>query len=232
MKSPESPPPSDGGPDDDECRRDARDASQGPLLPGEGGPEGRSPGDDAFRRRMVEEALVSVQLREAIEVILRYYRQRGYRWDELLADTGEVRNEVALRALDCLSSFDPRRAAPLSWLMGIANNVLRERRRWYAREGQHRVSQSSCCEEQWQDILNQLSTEPHPAAEPGLVWEALRQLSPEQQRLLRLRYVEDRPYAEIAHFLRISEEAVRARVCRALHTLRDYLTNLERRNGQ
>jgi RNA polymerase sigma factor (sigma-70 family) len=207
--------------------------SPDPPPPVAGGLADRGSGEDTFRRRMVEEALVSVQLRDGIEVILLRYRRRGYRWDELLAETGEVRNEVALRALDCLSSFDHRRAAPLPWLMGIATNVLRERRRWYAREAQHRLPQSSCSEEKWQDILNQLSTEPHPSAEPGLVWQAFALLNEEQQRILRLRLLEERCYSEIAHCLGISKEAVRARVCRALRELRAHLTHLEqRRNGE
>lgn len=47
----------------------------------------------------------------------------------------------------------------------------------------------------------------------------LKQLSEEQQEALTLRIVEERPYAEIASRLDISEEAARARVMRGLKAL-------------
>jgi RNA polymerase sigma-70 factor (ECF subfamily) len=181
---------------------------------------------------MIEEALVSEQLRNAIEVILRCYRHRGYRWNELFAETDAVLSEVAVRALKRVDTFDPHRARPVAWLMGIACNVLRERRRWSDREARRSVPQASKDEAAWQEIIDRLRTGPHAAAEPGRVWQALDRLSPEEQRVLLMRYVEDRPYSEIAHALGISEEAARARVCRALRALREQFEALERREGQ
>src|SRR5262249_10492842 len=190
-------------------------------------------GEEDFRRQMVEGVLVSVQLVQAIEVILLHHRRRGFRCDDLLDEAHEVLNEVARRALDRLSSFDHRRAGPLAWLMGIAINVLRERWRGSSREARRQVTQSSCSAEQWQDILSRPSPEPHPATEPRPVRKALKRLSPQQQQIIRLRYEEERSIGVIAHLLRINEGAVRARLCRALKTLRRHLTDLEqRRNGQ
>lgn len=186
------------------------------------GPEGPTLSDpvEAIRRHMVEEALVSEQLRSAIEVALRRFRGRSYRWNELLAEAEDIRNEVALRALDHLRSFDHHGARPLPWLMGIAVNVLRERVIWFARDSSHAVRQSSCSEEEWANILGQLSVQPRPADEPSPLWQALARLDAEQQRLLRLRFVDDGAYAGIARTLGISEPTARARVCRALQALR------------
>jgi len=49
--------------------------------------------------------------------------------------------------------------------------------------------------------------------------EQLARLSREQRRALELRIVEDRPYAEVAQDLGISEVAARARVSRGLRAL-------------
>jgi RNA polymerase sigma factor (sigma-70 family) len=217
-----------------------RVAGANPQVLGDGHPaQGRSPGlrsaEDDIRRRLVEEALVSEQLRNAIEVVLLHFRRRVFRWNELLAETREVLGEVALRALDRLATFDHHKARPLPWLMGIATNVLRERARWYAREAAHVVPQSSCSAQQWEGILSRLSTEPSPPADPNPVWLALERLPLEQQRILRLRFVEDRPYPEIAHRTGISEQAARARLCRALRALRSQLpdeSTAQRRDGE
>jgi RNA polymerase sigma-70 factor (ECF subfamily) len=182
---------------------------------------------------MMDDELTSVPLRNAIEVMLRRSRKRNCGLNELLDEAEDVRQEVATIALGCLDTFDPKRARPLPWLVGIAINVLRQRRRFAARDARCLLNQSSCSEAQWQEILNQLSTEPPSREELGPVWQALGRLSSRQQRLLRLRFVEERSYPEIAHTLRLSEGAVRARVCRALRALRSHLTNLNgRRNGE
>jgi RNA polymerase sigma-70 factor (ECF subfamily) len=181
------------------------------------------PAEDSIRRRLVEEVLVSEQLRQAIEVLLQF-RMRGFRWDALLAETDDVLNEVAQRALDRLATFDHRRL-PLPWLMGIAINVLREHRRWQVREAAHALPQSSCSQEQWHEILDRLSTEPATASDASPVWRALGRLGPEQQRVLRLRLVEERSYSEMAQVLGVKEPAARARVSRALQTLRQAFFN-------
>jgi RNA polymerase sigma factor (sigma-70 family) len=51
--------------------------------------------------------------------------------------------------------------------------------------------------------------------------EQLQTLGPDQRDVLRLRIVEERPYAEVAHALGISEQTARARTSRALRALRE-----------
>src|SRR5262249_31966038 len=141
--------PSDGGPNDDEPREDAGAFPPGPPCPGAGGPDGQGPGEDDFRRQMVEDVLVSPQLFQAIELIVLRFRRRGFRGNDVLDMTNDVLGEVSGLALERWRAFDPRRGRPLAWVMGFAVNVLRERRRWYAREARHRVCQSSCSVEKW-----------------------------------------------------------------------------------
>ena len=52
---------------------------------------------------------------------------------------------------------------------------------------------------------------------------ALAELSDEHRDVIALRVVEERPYAEVAISLGISEQVVRARVSRGLKTLRDVI---------
>jgi RNA polymerase sigma-70 factor (ECF subfamily) len=49
----------------------------------------------------------------------------------------------------------------------------------------------------------------------------LETLAVDQRDVLRLRIVEERPYAEVAHMLGISEQTARARTSRALRALRE-----------
>jgi RNA polymerase sigma-70 factor (ECF subfamily) len=186
---------------------------------------------DPFRRRLVDEALVSDELRKAIEVQRLHAQRRSFRWNELLAETDDILNEVAIRALDRLPSFDPTRSRPIPWLMGIAVNVLRERQRWHARE-EKLVHQSASTEEQWRQILDRLSESQAAEEDPNPVRQALSQLGLEQRDVLRLRYLEERPYPEIAQALSITVEVARARVCRALNALRRLLEENPEQKGE
>lgn len=200
------------------------DPGRQPRLPRLARPEQEHPPPDPpgpdLRRHLVDEALLSEQLRDAIEAALRGRRGRSFRWNELDAQATTVLGEVARRALDRLPTFDPSRTLALPWLMGFAVNVMREDDRWQARDAARSVRESSCTPEQWAALLGQLSVEPAEVEEPGPVWAALARLSPEHQRVLRLRYVDDRPYAEIAQTLGVSEVAARMRGSRALQALR------------
>lgn len=68
----------------------------------------------------------------------------------------------------------------------------------------------------------------HSAPERAAVREALLELSPAQQEVLRLRVVEEREYEQIARELGVSEQTARARVSRALRALNDALGATER----
>ena len=101
------------------------------------------------------------------------------------------------------------------WLFGIARNVLSAS----VRRGSLERSASSRL-----GILERLDREPA-AVEPEESWldgldEALAELPETQLDALRLRFVEDLPYDELADALGTTPQAARVRVHRGLRTLR------------
>ena len=101
------------------------------------------------------------------------------------------------------------------WLFGIGRNVLSAS----VRRGQLERSASNKL-----GILERLDREPA-AVEPEESWldgldEALAELPETQLDALRLRFVEDLPYDELADALGTTSQAARVRVHRGLQTLR------------
>jgi RNA polymerase sigma-70 factor (ECF subfamily) len=102
-------------------------------------------------------------------------------------------------------------AAP--WLFGIARNVLLMSVRRRALEQRAR------------ERLGLLAEHATSAAEPEPAWldgldEALEELPPAQLEAMRLRFVDDLPYADVGDALGTSPGTARVRVHRALTTLR------------
>jgi RNA polymerase sigma factor (sigma-70 family) len=102
-------------------------------------------------------------------------------------------------------------AAP--WLFGIARNVLLMSVRRRALEARAR------------ERLGLLADHATSAAEPEPAWldgldEALEDLPPAQLKAMRLRFVDDLPYGDVARALGTSPGNARVRVHRALTTLR------------
>jgi RNA polymerase sigma-70 factor (ECF subfamily) len=101
------------------------------------------------------------------------------------------------------------------WLFGIARNVVSAS----VRRGRLERSASTRL-----GILERLDREPA-AAEPEGTWldgldEALAELPETQLDALRLRFVDDLPYDELAAALGTTSQAARVRVHRGLQTLR------------
>ena len=101
------------------------------------------------------------------------------------------------------------------WLFGVARNVLSAS----VRRGRLERSASSRL-----GILERLDREPA-AVEPEETWlegldEALAELPESQLDALRLRFVDDLPYDELAGALGTTSQAARVRVHRSLQTLR------------
>jgi RNA polymerase sigma factor (sigma-70 family) len=181
--------------------------------------------DPTWRQEMLEREFISQKLLQGIEVILQQQRQR-LSWEDLLNEAQEVHNEVVVRGLQRVGQFDLNRAGALSWLMGIAVNVIRERRRRQGRDRARCLTQSSLGEAQWGQILERLSSE-RPQADTGEMQESVRaalgKLSPDQQEVLRLRYVEQLPWKEVGERLGVNENAANVRGVRALRALRALL---------
>jgi RNA polymerase sigma factor (sigma-70 family) len=100
------------------------------------------------------------------------------------------------------------------WLFGIARNVL------LASVRRRRVEAAA------RERLGMLAA---PAAEPDDTWlegldEALDELPEPQREAIRLRVVDDLPYADVAATLNTTPAAARVRVHRGLNALRARLT--------
>jgi RNA polymerase sigma-70 factor, ECF subfamily len=123
-------------------------------------------------------------------------------------DAEDVTSEVFRRALAGIGRFEWRGAPFGAWLMKIAANVIADR--WERAQRQRDLER---CE---------------PAAEPRsddlerrvLLFGLVRQLPQDQQRVIRMRFVEQKTIREIATELGRSEGAVKQLQFRGLEGLR------------
>jgi RNA polymerase sigma factor (sigma-70 family) len=157
-----------------------------------------------------------VVYRRYLPLVLRWsLRQTGNR--ELAAD---LASEVFAASLIASRRYDPAQASVAAWLLGIANNKLRESRR------RNRVEDSS---------RRRLGVGPVGLTDADLerveelvgmddrLQALVAELPAEQRDAIVARIVDERSYEEIATELRCSESVVRQRVSRGLKTLRSEL---------
>jgi RNA polymerase sigma factor (sigma-70 family) len=131
---------------------------------------------------------------------------------DVLAETFAVAFEMRAR-------FDPARGEARLWLFGIARNVLgsslrRGRVEASARErlGIERLTLSQSQASLFDEVIA--------ADGPSIVEEWLDALPADQREAVRLRVLEERPYASIARDLECSQATIRQRVSRGLAALR------------
>jgi RNA polymerase sigma factor (sigma-70 family) len=173
----------------------------------------------AAERLTDAELLASGEAEAFAEFYRRHARQlAGY----LMRATGDAEAaadltaETFAAALTARGRYRPTRAAPLTWLYGIAGHKLTDwRRRGYAEDrarrrlGMERIVPS-------EDDLRELE---QLAGEVAVV-ELLEELPPEQRAAIEARLLEERRYGEIAGVEGVSEVAIRQRVSRGLAGLR------------
>jgi RNA polymerase sigma-70 factor (ECF subfamily) len=122
------------------------------------------------------------------------------------AESDEVLQECWLVAVRRLSTFDPDRGSFLSWLFGIAANVLRNRGRKRARRARREAPADLAAE----------AAEPPPDLDAaGEIAVAMAALSPRQRAVLRLKYEERLTVHEIAGRWGSSAKAVESLLSRA-----------------
>lgn len=127
-------------------------------------------------------------------------------------DVDDVSQEVFLRALERLNKVDGVEALP-AFLRGIARNVVRERRRKFAREEN---AYSGLVEVQYatsSETRNGLSlSDPETVA---ALRSCLKKLPDRSREMLSLRYDEELNSDQIGHQLSLNGAAVRAALRRA-----------------
>ena len=133
-------------------------------------------------------------------------------------DTGEAEDlteRVFMQALTHLQSYTYRGLPFTVWLYRIAHNTVAN---WYRGRQRHKTSPI--------DEARAVARQDAPleqVEEAMLVRKAVATLPPDRQQLLLLKFVEERPHAEIGQIMGRSEGAVKALLHRTLRALREEL---------
>ena len=130
--------------------------------------------------------------------------------EDLAAETFE-------KAFRSWRRFDPRRAAPRTWLCSIARGVAVD---WFRSETRRRRREEQFARDE-------------PAAEfgdglPGPLEAALRELAPAEREVIALRILLDLDGPSAARVLGISRTACSTRLSRALKRLEELTTDVDR----
>jgi RNA polymerase sigma factor (sigma-70 family) len=166
------------------------------------------------------ESAFTAVYRENAGRVLAYFTRRTFDAEVALDLTAEVFAE----AFRCRGRFrDEGEEAARRWLFGIANRILM---RYYRRGRVERaaierlgIEVPSLSDGEQRRIEEQAGLD---AMRTALA-ESLRALSPDQRDALRLRVIDELPYAVVARRLGVSEPTARARVSRGLRALADAL---------
>jgi RNA polymerase sigma-70 factor, ECF subfamily len=127
------------------------------------------------------------------------------------ADAQDIVAEVYHQALANLARFEWRGVPFSAWLYRIASNAIADRGKRLAKE--HSV-----------DALEAVSPEDLEQVEQrAQVFRLVRELPPDQSRVMEMRFVEDRSIRDIAKELGRSEGAVKQLQFRGLQNLRDLM---------
>jgi RNA polymerase sigma-70 factor (ECF subfamily) len=152
------------------------------------------------------------------EIYDRYVRQVfGWSRARVGEHAADLTAEVFARAWLSRSRFRARHDAPaLPWLLGIAQNVLRDslRKRRIEDAARRRLGLPPTVgpDRELEAVVERLSL-------PEAARDAVSALSEQDRELLRLRVVEERPYREVAARMRCTPQAARLRVSRLLRQL-------------
>ena len=138
------------------------------------------------------------------------------------ADAEDFTEQVFLKMVDSIQRYRPRGVAFSSWLYRIAHNLLVDR---YRRAGREAVE------------LTERVQDARPQADPATLAQnsedrrhlvaALRRLTPEQQRVITMRFIDNLDVDEIAHLMRRRPGAIHSMQHRALASLYRFLMERE-----
>jgi RNA polymerase sigma-70 factor, ECF subfamily len=174
---------------------------------------------ELVQRAMRKDATAFGQLYELhLDKIYRYIYYRVGN----AAEAEDLTEQVFLKAWEHLGAYDDRGLPFGAWLYRMAHNQVIDYRRT------RKVS------EPLSELLVEKTAGPQETAELHLemaaVGAALRQLNPDQQQIIILRFVQGCTHAEAAAIMGKSEGALRALQCRALASLHEAL-DMETRNA-
>jgi RNA polymerase sigma-70 factor (ECF subfamily) len=179
----------------------------------------KEPDSVLARARELDEQALAVLHDQHYPSIYRYVRYRLD--DELLVE--DISAEVFLRFLDALNRKNGEIREVRAWLLGTAANLINDHLR---RKYRHPVEDLEDYE--FQSVLDS----PEHAAEANdqnrQVRNAMRQLTPDQQQVLSLRFALECSVEETARIMRKTAGAVKVLQFRALASLRRMLEGKDR----
>ena len=181
------------------------------------------PTEDLPRKEHLEESTLIQRATQgeaaAWEPLMLAHQEAVFRFAYLFlgdpADAEDVTQEAFLRAWDNLKRFDPDR--PLRpWLLGIAANLARNRRRSAARY-LAALTRSLRADPPTGPSVEETSALGQEARQ---LWKAVRRLNLDDQQVIYLRYFLDLSTADASQALDVAEGTVKSRLSRALGRLR------------
>lgn len=186
-----------------------------------GEPAKKARANEAEERRLVEAAQRDpVQFSELYEnyfelvyaFVARRLRERGA--------TEDVTAEVFHKALKNLPRYRSTGAPFAVWLFRIASNLIADRA---SRETRSGVSSEVDLESRADNAQTNLQAEIEQSERQAIVFRLVTELGKDQQRVIVMRFAEDRSIAEIARELGHTEGAIKQLQFRAMHNLRQML---------
>ena len=160
---------------------------------------------------MVEDPAGTAFQRHYVQ-ILRYLRRRTAS-DEEAEDLAQA---VFADAAERLRHFEPGSAPVLAWLYTVAQRRLADRGRLAARAPETIAALDSL-------RVEGVEEQTYGRAVGAALKEAIEQLPPGQRRVVVMKLLEGRPFAEIATLVGASEAACKMRFARGLEAVRAYL---------
>lgn len=134
------------------------------------------------------------------------------------ADAEELSQTTFLKAWNGIHSFEDQGKPFLSWLYTVARNTVIDY--WKKKKDVHIES-----DEPYFESLPDHVADPHAQAfsheQGALLKEALRTLTPDQQEIIVLKFIEERTNKEISDITGKTEDAIRQLQFRALKSLRE-----------
>jgi RNA polymerase sigma-70 factor (ECF subfamily) len=175
---------------------------------------------------------------QAWEELVRQFHRRVYSICYRFAGSADaaldLTQDVFLRIYRTLDSYDPARAAFMTWVATITRNLLVDHFRKSKYDRQTDSLESSSGDSRQSNTLGELLKDSAAGPEAHLqareareqVHRALQKLSPELREAVILRDLQDMDYREIAGVLQVPEGTVKSRINRGRTELARLLTRI------
>ena len=159
------------------------------------------------------------QDKDAFNELVQPHRDRVFRLAYLLLgdphDADDITQETLMRAFSAIHTYDPTR--PLQpWLLGIATNLVRNRKRSLARY-LNAIQRFAMYSPETSPNPEDLTTQQMQASR---LWQIVKRLKPAEQELIYLRYFLELSVDETAAALDLPPGTVKSRTHRTLNRLK------------